>query len=115
MLQRTLSLPTEGIKTIDDIKFDLMFEHSPFITKWDSYLSQVVVDIEGLNTFVPKGFSGFSKQNKNEFWDVLCDHIREKLKFFEILRNIDPLDFLDKRNFEALSQDYQNFMSSISS
>ena len=33
MLQRTLSLPTEGIKTIDDIKFDLMFEHSPFITK----------------------------------------------------------------------------------
>ena len=69
-------------------------------------MSHVVVDIESMNTFVPKYFSVFSKQDKNEFWDVLCDHIREKLKYLESLRNIDPLDFLAKRNFEALSQEY---------
>ena len=80
-LQRTFSLPAEGIKTIADIKFYIKFEHSLFRTKSNSYLTQVVVDIEGLNTFVPKYFSGFSKQDKNELWDVLCDHIREKLSF----------------------------------
>ena len=55
-LQRTLSLPVQGIKTIDDIKFDIKSEHSLFRTKLDSDLRQVVVYIEGLNTFVPKYF-----------------------------------------------------------
>ena len=66
-LQRNFSLPTEGIKTIDDIKFDIKFEHSLFRTKSYSNLSQVVVDIEGLNTFVPKGFFDFPNKIKTNF------------------------------------------------
>ena len=78
-------------------------------------MSHVVVDIEGLNTFVPKYFSGLSKQDKDQFWDILCEHIREKLKHLEILRSTNPLEFLAKRNFEVLSQDYQKSLSSVSS
>ena len=88
---------------IDDIKLDLKFEHSLFRTQSDSNVSQVVVDIEGLNTFVPKDFFELSKQDKDQFWDFLCQYIREKLKNIESLRKIDPLDFLAKRNFEVLS------------
>ena len=67
ILERTVSLETDSVKTIDDLKFDLKFEHSLFDSKSDSDLSEVVIDIPGLNTFIPKQWSGFSNKEKDLF------------------------------------------------
>ena len=47
-LQRSLSLPVEGIKSIDDVIFDKKFEQTLFISKSSSDLSQVIFDPERL-------------------------------------------------------------------
>ena len=65
--ERTISLETDCVKTIDDLKFDLKFEQSLVKSKSDSNLSEVVIDIPGLNTFTPKGWTGFSNK-ENDFF-----------------------------------------------
>ena len=57
-----MPLSPEPVKTDDGIKFDLKFEQSLFRSKSDLDLSGVVIDILGLNTFIPKDFTGFSKK-----------------------------------------------------
>ena len=54
ILERIVSLETDSVKTIDDLKFDLKFKHSLFDSKSDSRLSEVVIDIPRLNTCIPK-------------------------------------------------------------
>ena len=49
ILERNVSLETDSVITIDDLKF----EHFLFDSKSNSDLSEVVIDI-GLNTFIPK-------------------------------------------------------------
>ena len=88
----------------------LKFDHSLFRSKSDSDLSQVIVDIPALLTFVPKYFYGISKKNKQLFLDSLCEEIINKLENIESLRDFDPLDFLLQREIEFFSQDYQDFL-----
>ena len=71
ILERIVSLETDSVKTIDDLKFDLKFEHSLFDSNSDSDLSEVVIDIAGLNAFIPKQWSGFSNKEKDFFWSLL--------------------------------------------
>ena len=59
VFQRFISLSSYPIKTVGGIKFDLKFEQSLFRSKLDSDLSEVVIDIPRLNTFVCKYFSRF--------------------------------------------------------
>ena len=71
ILERTVSLETDSVKTIDDLKFDLKFEHSLFDSKSYSNLSEVVIDIPRLNTFIPKKWTGFSSKENDLFWSLL--------------------------------------------
>ena len=71
IFQRSTSLVSDSIKILDSLKFDLKFEQSLFRSKSYSDLSEVVVDIPGLNTFVPKDFSGFVEKDICIFWDSL--------------------------------------------
>ena len=71
LLKRSISLSEETIQTIEYLHFDLQFENSLFRFKSDSYLSQVIVNIPSLLTFVPKYFHSISKTNKQLFW-MLC-------------------------------------------
>ena len=64
LLNRSISLSKEIVQTLEYLQFDLKFEHSLFRSKSDSYLSQVIVDIPTLLTFVPKYFYNISKKNK---------------------------------------------------
>ena len=67
ILERIVSLETNCVKTIDDLKFDLKFEQSLFDSKSDSTLSEVVIDIPGMNTFIPKKWTRFSNKEKDVF------------------------------------------------
>ena len=66
-LERIVSLETDFVKTIDDIKFDLKFEQSLFRSKSYLTLNEVVIDIPRLNTFTPKKWTGFSNK-ENDFF-----------------------------------------------
>ena len=61
IFQRSNSLATDSVKTLDGLKFDLKFQHSLFKSKSDLDMKEVVIDIPRLNTFIPKSFSRFSK------------------------------------------------------
>ena len=67
ILERIVSLEIDFVKTIDDLKFDLKFEQSLFDSKLGSDLSEVVIDIPGLNTFIPKKWTWFSNKEKDFF------------------------------------------------
>lgn len=64
LLIRSISLSQEVVQTLDDLQFDFKFQHSLFRSKSDLDLSQVIVDIPTLLTFVPKDFYSISKKNK---------------------------------------------------
>ena len=108
IFQRYNSLATDSVKTLDGLKFDLKFQHSLFRSKSDSNLKEVVIDITGLNTFIPRSFSIFSKQQKYIFWDSLIEEIKRKLEFLEQHWDYSPLDFLLKREIRKFSQDDQS-------
>ena len=78
-----------------------------FRSKSDLDPKQVVIDIPGLNTFIPKSFSGFSKKHKYIFWDTLTEEVKRKLEYLEQHKDSSPLDFLLKREIEKLSKDNQ--------
>ena len=83
IFKRSISLSSNPIKTVDGIKFDLKFEQSLFRSKSFSDLSEVVIDILGLNTFVRKEFSGFSKKYTCIFLDSLSKEVKRKLEYLE--------------------------------
>ena len=66
-LNTSISLPKEGVISVEDLEFDEKFELSLFKSKSESNLSQIVFDIEIFKTFVPPTSSQFSKQEKEEF------------------------------------------------
>lgn len=94
ILQRSITLSPEPIKTVDGIKFDLKFEKSLFRLKSDSDLSGVAIDIPGLNTFIPKYFTGFSKKYNCIFWDSLSEEVKGKLEYLDKHKYFSPLNFL---------------------
>ena len=52
-LNRSTSLPKEGVISVEDFEFDEKFELSLFRSKSDSDLTQIVFDLERSNTFIP--------------------------------------------------------------
>ena len=89
------------------LKFDLKLKQSLFRSKLDSNLSEVVVDIPRLNTFVPKFFFGFSRKDTCMFWDSLSEEVKRKLEYLEQHKDSSPLNFSLKREIEKLSKDSQ--------
>ena len=63
-LNRSISLPKEGVISVEDLEFDEKFELSLFKSKSQSDLSQTIFDIEKFKTLVPTTSSQFSKQEK---------------------------------------------------
>ena len=76
-------------------------------------MKEVVIDILGLNRFIPKNFSRFSKRQKYIFWDLLTKEIKRKLDFLEQHRDYSPSYFLLKREIKNFSKDDQNVNYSI--
>ena len=66
-LNRSVSLPKEGVISVEDLEFDKKFDLYLFKSKLDWYLSQIVFDIERFNTFIPTTSSQISKEEKEEF------------------------------------------------
>ena len=56
-LRRSLSLLEEGIQSIDDIIFDKKFEKTLFRSKYGSYLSHVIFDLERFISFTLRSSS----------------------------------------------------------
>jgi hypothetical protein len=71
LLKRSTSLSEETIQTIEDLQFDLKFEHSLFRSKSDLDLRQVIVDLPTLLSFIPKVFMVFQKRI-NSYFGILC-------------------------------------------
>ena len=105
ILERSFSLESEPVKTLDGIKFDLKFEQSLFRSKSNSDFSEVVIDIPALNTFIPKDFSGFSKKERYIFWDSLSDEVKKKLNLLEENKDCDPFLFFLQKELVKLSKD----------
>ena len=97
LFQRSTSLASDSIKTLDGLKFHIKFEQSLFRSKSDSDLSEVVIDIPSLNTSFPKYFSGLPKKNTWIFWDSLSKGVKRKLEYLEQHKDSSPLNFLLKK------------------
>lgn len=67
LLKRSISLSEEVVQTLEDLQFDFTFQHSLFRSKLDLDLSQVIVEILALLTFVPNDFYSISKKTKQLF------------------------------------------------
>ena len=104
-LNRLVSLPKEGVISVEDLQFDEKFELSLFKSKSDSDLSQIVFDIEIFNTLIPTISSHFSKKDKEEFWNTLTNRLKEQLEHIQNLQDSDPLDFIIKKKLETQVQD----------
>ena len=100
---------------MDGIKFDLKFEKSWFRSKSDSDLLGVVIDIPGLNTFIPKDFIWFSKKDSCIFWDSLSEEVKGKLEYLDKHRCFSPLNFRLQKDLEKISKYSQSFSSVNSS
>ena len=82
-----------------------------FRSKLDPDLSEVVIDIPRLNTFVSKEFYGFSKKYTFIFWDSLSKEVKRKLEYIEQHKDSSPLNFLLQKEIENLSKDIQSVSS----
>ena len=104
-LNRSTSLPKEGVISIEDLEFDEKYELSLFRSKSDSDLTTIVLDLERFNTFIPSTSSQISKEEKEEFWNSLTTRLKEQLEQIQGPRNSNPLDFIIKKKLETQVQD----------
>ena len=104
-LHRSISFPKEGVISVDDIQFDEKFELSLFESRVYSDLSQVVFDQEKFNSFIPSTSLGFSKEEKEKFWDSLTSRLKEQLQHIESIKDLYPLDFLINRKLDTKIKD----------
>ena len=70
-LHKSTSLPDEGVEVVDEITFDLKFEHSLFRSKFEFDLGHIVFDPKLLVPITPKRFSNFSGKDQKLFWDIV--------------------------------------------
>ena len=64
LMNRSISLPKEGVISVDDLQFDIKFEHSLFRSKSNSNLSHTIFYLEKFKSFIPSKSSSFSKEEK---------------------------------------------------
>lgn len=67
LINISISLPKEGVISVEDLEFDEKFELSLFRSKSNSDLNQIVFYLERFNIFIPSTSSSFSKEEKEEF------------------------------------------------
>ena len=102
-LYKSTSLPVEGVDLIDEITFDLKFEHSLFKSKSEYDLSQIVFNPRILNLITPKRFSNFSAKDQKLFWDTLSPDLIKKLLIESPINSQSPNFFVESK-FEFFSQ-----------
>jgi hypothetical protein len=52
-LDMNLSLPKDGVKIIDDLDFDLLFEQTLFRSRSESYLNEIIFDEKKFQSLIP--------------------------------------------------------------
>jgi hypothetical protein len=52
-LDRNLSLPKDGVQSIDDLDFDILFEQTLFRSRSESYLNEIVFDEKKFQSVIP--------------------------------------------------------------
>jgi hypothetical protein len=52
-LDRKLSLPKDGVKSIDDLDFDLKFEQTLFRSRSESNLNKIIFDEKKFQSLIP--------------------------------------------------------------
>ena len=107
ILERIVSLETDCVKPVDDLKF----EQSLFDSKSDSNLSEVVIDIPGLNTFIPKKWIGFSNKENDLFWSLLSEEEKKEFNLLKENKSFDPLPVLLQKELDSLSKKNQSSLS----
>ena len=77
LINRSISLPKEEVISVEYLEIDEKFKLSLFRSKSDSYLNQIVFDLERFNTVISSTSSNFSKEEKEEFWNSLSTRLKE--------------------------------------
>ena len=120
-LEKSPSLPKDGVLSIEDLYCDLKFEQTLFRTKSESDLTATVIDNSFLKT--PEKTKEeeeilFDQEDINIFWDTLTTDLRQKLFDLDNLRfglqeKLDDIErykysdlytFLEKYKPEVVSQ-----------
>ena len=52
-LDRNMSLPKDGVESIDDLEFNLLFEQTLFRSKSKSYLKEIIFDEKKFQSVIP--------------------------------------------------------------
>ena len=76
-LYKSISLPAEGVESIDDIIFDVKFEHTLFKSKSKSDLTQLVFDPKYFSPITPRNSSSFSRADQKLFCDTLSPNLKK--------------------------------------
>ncbi len=75
-------MPEDGVLSIEDLYFDLKFEHSLFRSKSESDLDSIVVDDNffqiPVNTKTEED-SVFTEEERNILWDTLTTDLNKNL------------------------------------
>ena len=103
-LYKSTSLLAKGVESIDEVTFDIKFEHSLFKSMFESDPSQIVLDPKIFNPITPKKNSKFSARDQKLFWDTLSPNMKKKLLIENLINSQSP-KFVVKNKFEFFSQD----------
>ncbi len=81
-LERSPSLPMDGVLSLEDLYFDLKFENSLFRSKSETDLDSTVVDDNFLQ--IPENSEAeeeslFTEEERTIFWDTLTTDLNQKL------------------------------------
>ena len=102
-LYKYIYLLAEGVESVDELTFDLKFEHSLFKSKSESDLSQMVFDPKLFNPITTKKFSNFSAKDQKKNWDTLSPYLNKELLIESPINSQSP-NFFVKSKFEFFSQ-----------
>ena len=101
-LHKSTSLPVEGVESINEIAYDLKFEHSLFRTKSESHLEHIIFDPKCLVPITSKTFSKYSTKDPKLFWYTLSPDLKDEL-LVESPKHSKISIFFVKSQFESIS------------
>ena len=102
-LHKSTSLPAEGVESIDEMAYDLKFEHSLFRAKSESHLDHIIFYPKHLVPITPKTFSKYSTKDQKLFWDTLSPDLKKELLIESPIHSKFSIFFV-KSKFESISQ-----------
>ena len=101
-LYKSISLPDEGVESIDEVIFDLKFEHTLFRSKSELDLSEIVLNPKFFSLITPKKNSSFSRKDPNLLWDTLSPALKKELLTSESPISGKCSKFVLKNKFESV-------------